>query len=151
MSKISTIHDALVTAVSGVLTSRIQLPNPYIPEANNELFLSNGFGVAVGPGARTDRQISCQMSWQRDFTIILTNQMTTTDHNTDEREDITKSLLEDHFTLFDLLEKTTVSGTIKTEIFSDSGITFLEPEGEGLRRYLLMEIDVAAEYLEDLT
>lgn len=151
MSKISTIHDALVTAVTGVLPGRTQLPNPYDPEANNELYLTNGFGVAVGPGIRTDRLISCHMSWQRTFVVLLVNQISTTDHNTSGREDITKNLLEDHFLVFDLLEKTTLSSTIKAEVFSDTGITVLRPEGDGLRRYLLTEIDVSAEYLEDLT
>lgn len=150
MSKISTIHDNLLALISTNLGSEYKkLPNPYIIDDNNELYLTKGYGLAIGPGARTDRLVSCRQSWQRDFTLYLTQQITTTDHNTDDRETIIKAMLEDHFTLFDALESdSTLSGSaIRAQMESDSGITILDLESA---RYLLLEIDVIAEYLENV-
>lgn len=151
MSKISTIHDAIVTLVSTNLSTYDQLPNPYRPELNNELYLQKGFGVAVGAGQRTDRLISCQLSWERIFQIVLTKQITTTAQNLSQLETISKDLLEDHFTILDALEKdTTLTQTaINSRIISDAGIEFLEIE-DSTGRYFVMVIDVLAEYLEDL-
>ena len=150
MSKISLIYDALVARCDSVLTDYSQLPNPYDIEANNELFLSKGFGVAVGAGLRTDRLISCQKSWERTFSVILTNQITTTEHNIDANETIQKSILEDHFALFSDLEKeTTLSQiTIRSQVEADDGLEFVDLDDA---RYYAMQITVLTEYLEDLT
>lgn len=152
MSKITTIHDGIISLVSSTLPSTYQqLPNPYRPEFNNERYLTKGFGVAVGGSERTDRIVSCQSSWERRFQIILTNQITSTDHNIVSRETITKSLLEDHFLLVQAIEKdvSLSSSTINFRIESDAGIEFLEVGERG--RYFVIVIEVLAEYLEDLT
>lgn len=150
MSKISQIHDALITLVSGQLTTYKKLPNPYFIQDNNELYLTKGFGVAVGGGSRTDRLISCQFSWQRDFSIILTQLVATTDSNTSQRETIVKNMLEDHTLVIEALERdASLTGLcIKAEAFSDTGIQYLEG---ATGRYFLIEIDVITEYLKDLT
>lgn len=151
MSKISTIYDALIARLVAVLPSDYhRLTNPYDIEDNNELYLTKGYGVAVGPGSRTDRLVSCQKSFERSFSIALTRQITTTDHNISDNEDIQKALLEDHFTVFSDLEKeTTLSAIcIKSEVDGDEGIEFVNLD---VSRYYLMQIIVNTEYLEDLT
>ena len=150
MSKVSDIHDNLVALVRSILTTHKELPNPYIPEENNELYLTKGFGVAVGPGNRTDRLISCKHSYQRDYVVLLTRKMEATDHQTSRRQTVAKDILDDHFAVMDALEKdSTLSGeAIKAEFFSDSGIEFIEVDTS---RYFIMSIDVTTEYLEDLT
>lgn len=150
MSKISQIYDALVARLVAVLPTYSQLPNPYDIEANNELYLTKGFGVAVGAGARTDRLISCQKSWERTFNIVLTNQITTTEHNIDANETIQKNLLEDHFLVFEDLEKeTTLSAlTIRSQVETDEGLEFVDLDDA---RYYAMQITILTEYLEDLT
>lgn len=150
MSKISQIHAALIARLEAVLPNYKRLPNPYDIEDNNELYLSKGFGVAVGPGVRTDRLVSCQKSFERTFSILMTNQITTTDHNITANETIQKNILEDHFLVFSDLEKeTSLSAlTIKSEVDSDDGLEFVNTEAA---RYYLIQINVICEYLEDLT
>jgi len=150
MSTISEIHDAIVSLVAGQLTTYKQLPNPYFIQDNNELFLTKGFGVAVGPGFRTDRQLSCQFSWRRDFTVVLSRLVTTTDHNISQRETLVKSLLEDHTLVMETLEKNvSLNGLcVKAEVISDTGIQFLEG---ATGRYFVIELDISTEYFKDLT
>ena len=150
MSKISQIHDALLARLSSVLPSYRQLTNPYDLEDNNELYLTKGYGVAVAPGNRTDRMISCQRSWLRTFNVVLTNQITSTDHNITANTAIQKSLLEDHFQVFSDLEKeTTLSAlTLRSQVESDGGIEFLDIE---TARFFIMQLNISCEYVEDLT
>jgi len=150
MSKISTIHDAITTKISSLLASYKQIPNPYLIEDNPITILDKGFGVAVGPGVRTDRIIACQTSWERSFTISLVNYVRTTDTNTTVRETLTKNILEDHYTLFTEFEKDAgLSGVaIDGIVSSDGGIELIEITG---KPHFLVEIDLTVEYLEDLT
>lgn len=150
MSKISDIHAALIARLTAILPGYNRLTNPYDFEDNNELYLTKGFGVGVGAGVRTDRLISCQKSWERTFFVLLTNQITSTDHNLAANETIQKSLLEDHFLVFEDLEKeTTLSALcIKSEVDSDEGIEFVSGD---IARYYLMQINIICEYLEDLS
>ena len=150
MSKISTIHDAIVSKIATNLTSYKQIPNPYEIEDNPHTILSKGFGVAVGPGVATERVISCQTSWERSFLITLINYVATTDTKTSVRETITKNILEDHFTLMGEFSKDSyLSGTaIDAIVQSDGGIEFIEISG---KPHFLIEIELVAEYLEDLT
>lgn len=150
MSKISTIHDAITSKISSLLTSYKQIPNPYLIEDNPITILDKGFGVAVGPGVRTDRIIACQTSWERAFTISLVNYVRTTDTNTTVRETLTKNILEDHYTLFTEFEKDAgLSGVaIDGIVSSDGGIELIEITG---KPHFLVEIDLTVEYLEDLT
>lgn len=150
MSKISTIHDAIVTKISTNLSTYSQLPNPYALEENTNLYLKKGFGVAVGPGERTDRVIGCQTSWSRTFTVTLTNLVSTTDHKTTARETIAKALLEDHFTLLKQFDKDAdLSGNaIDGVVVSDGGIEFVRIDDAP---HYVTEIELSVEYLEDLT
>lgn len=150
MSKISTIHDAIVTKISTNLPTYAQIANPYVVEENPLTILQKGFGVAVGAGIRTDRLISCLTSWERVFTVILINSVKTTDNNTTIRQTLTKNLLEDHYTLFTEFEKDSgLSGVaIDGIIASDTGIQFIEIDS---KPHFLIEIDLTVEYVEDLT
>lgn len=150
MSKITTIHDTLIALLSSTLSSEYkQLPNPYLIEDNNELYLTKGFGVAVGAGVRTDRLINCSSSWERTFNLILVNQITTTQHNIDTRQTIAKNLLEDHYKVFIELEKETTlsSVTIKSQVDNDTGLQFLSE----LNSYYFIETTITCEYLESLS
>lgn len=149
-TKISTIHDAIVTKISTYLTSYTQLPNPYIIEENPSTFLKYGFGVAIGPGERTNRVIGCEVSWQRTFMVTLVNYVTTTDTNTTVRETLTKGLLEDHFTLLKQFEKAASLGSVCIDaiVVSDTGIEYTMIDGAP---YYISQIELTCEYLEDIT
>ena len=150
MSKISTLHDAIVTKISSNLSSYTQMPNPYSLEENPHPLLVKGFGVSVGAGVRTDRVIGCQVSWERTFLITLINKVTTTDSNTTVRETLTKGILEDHYTLLKQFEiDGGLSGTaIDGIVTADSGIELVELDS---KQHFLIELELTVEYLEDLT
>lgn len=150
MSKISTLHDAIVTKISSNLSDYTQIPNPYDIESNPKTLLTKGFGVSIGTGIRTDRVVGCQVSWERSFLITLINYVNTTDTKTSVRETITKGLLEDHFTL---LNKFEIDGGLGGEaidgiINADGGVELLEFDS---KPHFLIEIEIVCEYLEDLT
>ncbi len=149
-TKITAIHDAIVSRIHSNLSSYLQLPNPYILEENPQSYLKLGFGVAVGDGERTDRVIGCQVSWKRTFIVTLVNYVTTTDSNTTIRENIAKSILEDHFTLLKQFEKAASlsNNAIDAIVVADSGIKFAIIQGSP---YFIVEIQLEVEYLEDLT
>lgn len=150
MSKISTLHDAIVTKISTNLSSYTQMPNPYVLEENPHPLLVKGFGVGIGPGIRTDRVIGCEVSWERTFLISLINKVTTTDSNTTARETLTKGILEDHFTLLKQFEiDGGLSGTaIDGIVTADGGIEYIELDS---KPHFLIEMEITVEYLEDLT
>ena len=150
MSKISTIHNAIVSKIATNLTSYKQIPNPYLIEGNPLTILSKGFGVAIGPGITTERVISCQTSWERSFIVSLINYVATTDTKTSVRETITKNLLEDHFTLLGQFSKDSyLSNTaIDAVVSSDGGIELIEIDS---KPHFLIELEINVEYLEDLT
>jgi hypothetical protein len=150
MTKIATLHDAIVTKIATNLSTYTQLPNPYAIEDNPRTLMIKGFGVSVGSGIRTDRLIGCQVSWERSFLITLINYVVTTDSNTTRRETISKALLEDHYTLLTQFEiDGGLSGTaIDGVISQDGGIEFIEIDS---RPYFLCEMELTVEYIEDLT
>lgn len=150
MSKISTLHDAIVNKVSTNLTSYTQIPNPYDIPSNPKSLLTRGFGVSIGTGIRTDRVVGCQVSWERSFLITLVNYVNTTDTKISIRESITKGLLEDHYTLLSQFEiDAGLSGTaIDVIVNADGGVELIEFDS---KPHFLMEIEIVCEYVEDLT
>lgn len=150
MSKISTIHDAIITKIEANLTSYTRLANPYELELNPKTLLRKGYGVAISAGARSNRVVGCQVSYSRDFNISLINEILTTDDNRALKETAAKDLMEDHFTL---LSKFEIDGglsgvAIDGIVIADSGIQFVELD---TATYYLIEIEISVEYLEDLT
>lgn len=150
MTKISTLHDAIVTKISSNLSSYTQIPNPYDIPSNPKSLLTRGFGVAIGTGVRTDRLVGCQVSWERSFLITLVNYVNTTDTKITVRENITKGLLEDHYTLLTEFEiDGGLSGTATDAIINaDGGVELLEFDE---KPHFIMEIELVCEYIEDLT
>jgi hypothetical protein len=148
MSKIEDIYGAVVDVIEDNLTGYIRLPNPYAVEANTYLHLRKGFGVALGPGTDTERYTGCLVTWQRVFTIILVNQITTTPNNTAEREIIEKDLLDDHDVLRKkfYLDSTLGGKSIKATITDDQGIAFIDADR---LKFLSIEMSLVVEYQED--
>ena len=145
-TKISTIYDALVSVVGGVITTYKRIPNPYFIDENNQLLLAKGFGIGVGSGTRRDLEV-CKLAWNRIFTVVLVQQITTTDNNVNDRIDIEKAMLEDHFAIIRAIESaSTLNGNdIKADVLGDSGMQFLT--GDRLK-YLSISIDINILYQE---
>jgi len=150
MGKVSTVYDALTAVISGQLTSHTQLPNPYEVDKNTYLHLNKGFGVAVGPGADTERYVGCLITWQQAYSVILVRRIITTQNNLTVRQSIEKDVLED----WDLVRKAcynnnTLGGeVIKTTVTDHGGINFIDAD---TLKFLALEMQVVVEYQEDPT
>ena len=148
-TKITSIYNNLITLVESTLASYTRIPNPYAPDENPELFLRKGYGVGVGPAENTRRVICGFLSVNRSFSILLINQILTTDTNSASRGDFERLLLEDQYSLINALEvDNNLSGNaVKVMFANDSGIQFISGE-KG--KYILLEIQFDIEYLEQI-
>lgn len=149
-TKISTIHDAIVTKIQTYLSSYTQLPNPYIIEENPRPYLKQGFGVAIGPGENSNRIIGQEFSWKRTFIVTLVNYVTATDSNTTVRETLTKGLLEDHYTI---VKRFQMAGSLSSvcemvTVIADTGIEYTLIDGAP---YYVSQLELECEYIEDIT
>lgn len=149
MSKISDIHSAMVVRLEDLYPEHKRLPNPYKPFENNELFLKKGFGVAMN-GATSPRPIlSCQMSVQREITIVLTRKYFAKESDAEGKAATELELMEDQYLLLKDFDKdTTLNETaIMTKFVSDSGIQYVSTETD---RYMMIETVFTVDYFEDL-
>lgn len=149
-TKISTIYDNLTAVVVAALPDYMRFPNPYAIDANTFIHQRAGFGVSIGPGVDTQRYLGCLITWQREFTVSLVRQVTTTQNNTSVRAGIEKEILDDH----DILRKAIYNGStlsgqaIKTTLISDSGLSFID--GDRMK-FLALEMLISVEYEESPT
>lgn len=149
MSKITQIHNNLISVVSGVLPTFKRIPNPYFIDENNQLFLVKGFGIGIGTGHRQDLEL-CKLSWNRIFQVVLVQQIVTTENNISDRIDIEQAILESHHLVLNALEtNSSLNGSdSKADVIGDTGLVFLT--GDRLK-YLSITIDVNILYSETYT
>jgi hypothetical protein len=151
MSKISDIHAALKTLITTALGSGYgQLPNPYAPPENSSLILDQGWGLAIGPGEAVRLEVGCNMHSERQFNIVLTRDIGTSEHDVTLRESAELALVENYYSLrFAMENDVTLGGKcIRLEYLNDSGVEFLATERQ---RYLSINMTVSALYQESLT
>jgi len=150
MSKITEIRNEFETVIKSVLTSARQIANPYEIEKTANVILKNGFGIAFGPGTNTERQLSCQLSIDREIAIVITRQVSATEHDTARREEIEKDILEDQFLVIKAIERdpSLNNKAARARYTSDNGLEYLLLENS---RYFVLQSNFAFEYFEDLT
>ncbi len=147
---ISNFYDALKTFVAAQLTNAKLIVNPYALQSTSSLYLTNGFAIQVGPGTREPGDISCQMRMQREFVIILTRQITATEHDATLTGTVEKAVLEDQFTLIKQIELNNAIGGVSDIAFvSDSGLELLATQDAAGRFYVLSSL-FRGTYLEQL-
>jgi len=149
MSKIVDIKAQLIDLIETNLTGYLRLPNPYSVTENTYLHLSKGYGLFVGPGFDTERYTGCIVTWERDFTLILVNQMTATDNDTLKRESIENALLEDHDIMRKIIYKESPLGgiAIKSTVVNDQGINFIDADQ---LKFLSLQMTITVEYQDIL-
>jgi hypothetical protein len=149
MTKVSLVHDALITLLESTLTGYTRLPNPYQPDENTNLFLKQGFGLKLGTGENTNRTLGGFQFMRRTFTVVLTRQYFALESDADAKAATEKQLLEDALLIQKAIEEDqTVGGTSVSATFTrDSGIEFVSNQTE---RYMKTEIEILAEYFETL-
>lgn len=148
MIKIENVYDALADLVETALTGYARLPNAYVIEQNTYLQLRKGYALAVSPGVNTQRYVGCLTSWERNFTLTLINQVTTTQNNLGSRELLEKALLDDHEKILSAMENEVSLGgvVIKSTVVSDNGISFIDTD---IQKFFSMTIEIFTEYQYD--
>lgn len=149
MTKISTIRAALETIILGVVSGYQKIPNPYELEKISNVILRQGYGIAFGPGSNTERQLSCQLSIDRDFAVILTREVAATEHDASGRETIEKSIFEDQYLIIKAIEKDSdlLATASRARYVSDNGLEYVGLENS---RYFVLVSTFATEYFENL-
>lgn len=149
MSKITTIRESLETLLFAELTGYQKIPNPYELEKCANRILTKGFGIAFGPAQNTNRVLDCQMSVERDFAILLTREVTHTEHNAQGRETVEKALFEDQYKLIKVIERdyATVVGASRAAYVSDNGLEYVGLENS---RYFVLVSTFSVEYFENI-
>lgn len=150
MTAIATIYDAIITKVSGQLTTFKRIPNPYALNENTALLMRKGYGLSIGAGSNTQRYVGCLITWQREYTIGLISQVVNTENDTTGRASVEKDLIDAHDLILKAFESDpTMAGVcIKAIVQSDNGIDYIEAERS---KYLALEISLLVEYQETST
>lgn len=152
MSQFSTVYDAFVDLVEAAIdTDYRRIPNPYVPESTNKIYLRRAWGLLVGPGVRVNEEIGCNLvTYERIFQVVMVRQITTTHHDLGQREALEKELMEEIIKLAHALEENPTLGgvCVKIDNNGDSGIEFFSVAD---LRYYSCSIDILTKYKEVLT
>lgn len=127
-----------------------RLTNPQQVDRNNGLYYAKGYGVAYGPGANPQLENGCTTSWERIFSVILSKEYATTDHNFTLKDDLESQLMEEFIAVIKSLAADPTLGGIcaKIDYVADSGI---EQNRIDDRRYIELSFDLSVTYTESLT
>ena len=145
-SNISLIYDGLVTAIQTELTSSYtRLPDSYNVGGNNDMGLNSGFAVGFGGGINTHQLICNKISILRTFNLRFTKLAASTDDDAVARSAEEKTLMDDSFSVYELLRLTDTLGGIQVVINyqNDNGIEFSED-----KQHLIINAAISAEYFE---
>ena len=149
MSKISTVHAAILSRIATLLPSRTRLINPYRVESNPDGIYQSGYGIAMNAAEATKRSLGGKVWIRRDFTVVLTSKFHKLDLDATASATAELALFEDQLLLIkDFETNTTVNGVaIKVEYQQDTGILFREATKDN---FLYVETLFFVEYSEDL-
>lgn len=142
MSKISVVHDAIITKALALFSSKSRLHNPYELTDNPELTMKDSWGLKVGAADYTESEF-CNLTIGRTFTFILIRQFASTGVSGSAFDSVSKSLLEDQKTFLDNIyspaELSVQDSIDKIDIESVTGIEFMQADQ---KKYLFCEVSV---------
>lgn len=149
MSNFSLLYDAIVDRIEAVLPSHTRLPNPYKVNENTELYLRQGFGVALGAATNTNRELSCRISVGRDFSVVLTRKFYSIESGVSNKESVEKQLIEDQILLIrDFCDNSALPGALGIVSYSsDGGIEYVFNEKDN---FLVLNTTFTVEYFETI-
>lgn len=157
MSAISTAYDQFYTVVTGILPNHVELLNAYVPELNDDLTFAAGFGIAMGGGKNTNREICNFLSIERELIVTITRRvykgdLMRTSDAVSARRTAEKQLFEDQKLVIEaIMESANLSSTspvANTVYAEDSGLEFVRTENVEL---LMVKTVFKLEYIENLT
>jgi len=96
--KISNVYDDILTELGTIFPNKIRIPNPYALAGNPSTFMRDSYGLRVDSGTPVPRDF-CVFSRFRNFTVVLTREVLTTDIQTTPTDNAVKAMLEDLYTL----------------------------------------------------
>jgi hypothetical protein len=150
-TKVSQIYDALVALVGTTLTGYRRIANPYLVERTaSQLVLMKGFGVSVGSGQETESSTGMVRGRERNFNVLLVNQVTALEQDATGHGSIEKALLEDFIALENAIELDLSLGGVcaKVDYTGDSGVQYLSGE---TGRFISISINFSVLYQETLS
>lgn len=146
MSNVSLIYDGLVDLIQGALPDYNRLPDAYAVGGNDDIRLNSGFSVGFGSGLNTKRLVCGNISIVRTFNVRFTKLSASTEDDEIGRSAEEKALMDDAFSIYDLLETTDYLGGVQVSSLyyeTDEGITFSE-DGQ----HLIINAAISAEYFK---
>lgn len=151
MTQISDIIDQWSTLIEGQISGITEIPNPYEPQKNPDLYLQNGYGVGFGPAENTNRSVGGHASIERDFDIMLFRQIAATENDTDGVKTVAKAMLEDQLKIIKVVEKDpSLAKTCVKCVFATSDPVEYLIDNETGRRYFSLIASFRCEYFEAL-
>lgn len=147
MTTISSIRDYISSAIASQLTGSVELPDPYDLTQNPSLYLRHGYGVAIGPDANPETDLS-KMWYEQVFSVPLTIESYSVENATARVIDSQKELLENRHKVRKILESNQGMGGLSSKVsyLASSGIQLLV---SGDLRFLTITLDFAVLYSED--
>lgn len=147
MSKTTEIKEALNVLVETNLTGYVKLPDSYDSLDNPTIQLDKGFSVAYGTATNADDEF-CKgtIRISRTFDIFLSN-VYLANLNTNRREDLEDSLMNDATTLIGQIQcnQTLFGASINAEYSSDTGIEYLTNDR---KQFITIILTVSVDYQE---
>lgn len=138
MSKITAVYDAILTELAALYPAKTRIPYPYSLVDNNARFLSDGYGVTIGPSSFEQFEF-CDFMTVRDVTVTVTREVFRTDSDYNVIDDITKSLLEDIYEVQKLFysynELNVPNDVAKVDL---GGVSAVEEVASGKQSFLSM-------------
>lgn len=150
MSKVTDIHDALLTDLQALFPEKIRIPNPYSLEDNSELNLINSYGLSIGSASEDDGEFN-SVFVLRTFTVSLTKEVFRIETQEDAFDTASKEILEDLKLLRNELckgDELQVASSIDIiKLGGDSGIEFLLGEKS---KFLTITLSFDIGYMEEI-
>ncbi len=97
-TKISNVYDDILTELASIFPNKTRIPNAYSLENNQITFMRDSYGLRVDSAAPIDRDYTV-FSRFRNFTIVLTREVVTTEVQTSQMDTAVKAMLDDFYTL----------------------------------------------------
>ncbi len=146
---ISNIYDAIHSSIASLFPSKSELSDPINIENNDELSLSDGYGIYFGPANNSFRIVGCKYSLQRTITVTLTKVVYAGHKNITLFESKEKDLLEDQHTLINDFSKNENIGSvvIARDYISDNGIERILGD---TKNFVMIQSTFKIEYFETL-
>lgn len=154
-TKISKIYDYVLDKCKAALTDHTRLRDPEDVSNNDATWLTKGWGIMPGAGEREDRQFSCPEKFlARDFELVITRELLGTEDNVENRDEVTKLLLEDLQAVIDEIGPNPSVFVNEEQIAfdfrydRDSGPRLISKED---KPYLFIEATLGVSYSEPVT